>query len=398
MCFSRRIKGMGRWTAPSSHARLRRAGWRARLWIYPRTRGYNYRCFQNKRPHNRADDAASVLTVAACLSPETAKLRHLGATNNGFRSWVPTRVTALTKPVLHADYSTRTHPRATILRPPSVQLGALLHHPPSKPPSLASSATSSPPPPDDSSAAAARQRVWEPALRHHGGEFYIYYPDPDRGFLVGRKTRPARGEPLLIKGRRWTSPAAVVNYCTPTSSARCGQPRSIRATSSSAHESHVTRLSSTRDRLRPPRQPLLSKPEFYRRYGYYDIFAPAAVVERAGLVLRSKIFTAPRRNRAGAGEDPRQRPHHGAWSRRRRRSCVLTSDKKAIRPGRHLTRAVVNYLACAGPTPTPTALSTGATRRKPNVGNTYPSRHLPNRRIRRDRLCFNGSGSPPSAN
>ena len=44
--------------------------------------------------------------------------------------------------------------------------------------------------------------VWAPAIRHHDGRFWIYYPDPDRGIYVTTATDP-RGPwsaPVLVKG------------------------------------------------------------------------------------------------------------------------------------------------------------------------------------------------------
>src|SRR5215813_3245122 len=46
--------------------------------------------------------------------------------------------------------------------------------------------------------------VWAPAIRHHDGEFYIFYPDPDIGIYMA-KARNASGPwspPLLIKAAK----------------------------------------------------------------------------------------------------------------------------------------------------------------------------------------------------
>jgi beta-xylosidase len=46
--------------------------------------------------------------------------------------------------------------------------------------------------------------VWAPAIRHHAGRFWIYYPDPDFGLYVLTATDP-RGrwsEPVLVKAGR----------------------------------------------------------------------------------------------------------------------------------------------------------------------------------------------------
>ena len=43
--------------------------------------------------------------------------------------------------------------------------------------------------------------VWAPCIRHHHGEFYIYYPDPDFGIYLVKASDPAGpwSEPLLVK-------------------------------------------------------------------------------------------------------------------------------------------------------------------------------------------------------
>src|SRR5436853_7199877 len=43
--------------------------------------------------------------------------------------------------------------------------------------------------------------VWAPSIRYHEGEFYIFYPDPDRGIymLKAKDAAGPRSEPLLIK-------------------------------------------------------------------------------------------------------------------------------------------------------------------------------------------------------
>ena len=43
--------------------------------------------------------------------------------------------------------------------------------------------------------------VWAPAIRHHAGEFYIYWGDPDHGVMMVKTTDPAG---------RWSEPVCVV--------------------------------------------------------------------------------------------------------------------------------------------------------------------------------------------
>ena len=35
-------------------------------------------------------------------------------------------------------------------------------------------------------------RVWAPSIRHHNGEFYIFWGDPDQGAFMVKSQRPAR--------------------------------------------------------------------------------------------------------------------------------------------------------------------------------------------------------------
>ena len=46
--------------------------------------------------------------------------------------------------------------------------------------------------------------VWAPAIRHHAGKYWIYYPDPDRGIYVTTAIDPrgAWTAPLLVKAGR----------------------------------------------------------------------------------------------------------------------------------------------------------------------------------------------------
>ena len=44
-------------------------------------------------------------------------------------------------------------------------------------------------------------RVWAPSIRHHNGEFYIFWGDPDQGIFMVKSSR-AEGpwsKPVLVK-------------------------------------------------------------------------------------------------------------------------------------------------------------------------------------------------------
>src|SRR5918993_4527324 len=54
--------------------------------------------------------------------------------------------------------------------------------------------------------------VWAPSIRHHRGEFYIYYPDPDFGIYLTKAKDPAGpwSEPVLVKeAKGWIDPCPL---------------------------------------------------------------------------------------------------------------------------------------------------------------------------------------------
>jgi beta-xylosidase len=54
--------------------------------------------------------------------------------------------------------------------------------------------------------------VWAPSIRYHNSEFFIFYPDPDRGIYMLKAKDPAGpwSEPLLIKeAKGWIDPCPL---------------------------------------------------------------------------------------------------------------------------------------------------------------------------------------------
>ena len=66
--------------------------------------------------------------------------------------------------------------------------------------------------------------VWAPSLRHHNGEFYLYYPDPDFGIFLVKAKNPAGpwSQPILVEAGKGLIDPAVIwdkdgnNYLMPT--------------------------------------------------------------------------------------------------------------------------------------------------------------------------------------
>ena len=166
--------------------------------------------------------------------------------------------------------------------------------------------------------------VWAPSIRYHEGEFYVFYPDPDRGIYMS-KARDAAGpwsEPLLIKeARGWEDPCPLWDadgkaYLVSAMVASRSGVKSILV---------VSRMSADGTRLLDDgvlvfdghdRNPTVEGPKFYKRNGYYYIFAPAGGVETGWqLVLRSKNIYGPYEERVALaqGKTAVNGPHQGAW-------------------------------------------------------------------------------------
>ena len=166
--------------------------------------------------------------------------------------------------------------------------------------------------------------VWAPSIRYHAGEFYIFYPDPDRGIYMV-KAKNAAGpwsEPLLIKeAAGWEDPCPLWDtdgqaYLVSAMVASRSGIKSILV---------VSRMSSDGTKLLDDgvmvfdghdKNPTVEGPKFYKRNGYYYIFAPAGGVETGWqLALRSKNIYGPYEEKVvlAQGKTSINGPHQGAW-------------------------------------------------------------------------------------
>lgn len=167
-------------------------------------------------------------------------------------------------------------------------------------------------------------RVWAPSIRHHNGEFYIFWGDPDRGAYMVKAKDPKGpwSEPVLVKAGKgiidtcplWDDDGKVYMVHAYAGS-RAGLKSVIaicelnsdatRAITQSrivfdGHEAHET----------------CEGPKFYKRNGYYYIFHPAGGVPTGWqVVLRSKQVYGPYECRTvlAQGNSPVNGPHQGAW-------------------------------------------------------------------------------------
>ena len=168
------------------------------------------------------------------------------------------------------------------------------------------------------------QGLWAPSIRFHDGFFWIYVGDPDRGIYLTRARDP-RGpwEPLqLVKeGRGWIDPCPLWD--------EDGSMYLVHAWAKSRAGFNgiltVNRLSPDGRRVVDEgtlvfdgreRHPTIEGPKFYKRDGWYYIFAPAGGV-KAGwqTVLRSRSVMGPYEDRIvlDQGTSPINGPHQGAW-------------------------------------------------------------------------------------
>jgi beta-xylosidase len=166
--------------------------------------------------------------------------------------------------------------------------------------------------------------VWAPAIRYHDGWFYIFCGDPDRGIFMVRTQDPygAWEAPVWVvrekgfidpcpfwdsDGKAWLSHAAAgsraglksVVFVAPMA------PDGISLTGPSriVYDGHLT-------------QPTIEGTKFYKRDGWYYIFAPAGGVATGWqTVLRARHPYGPYEEKIVLKSTPGtiNGPHQGAW-------------------------------------------------------------------------------------
>ena len=166
--------------------------------------------------------------------------------------------------------------------------------------------------------------VWAPSIRYHNGEFYVFYPDPDRGIYMV-KAKDAAGpwsEPLLIKeAKGWIDPSPLWDddgraYLVTALAASRSGVKSILVVSPMSPDG--TRLLDEGVLVFDghDKHPTVEGPKFYKRNGYYYIFAPAGGVETGWqLALRSRNVYGPYEEKVvlAQGKTTINGPHQGAW-------------------------------------------------------------------------------------
>ncbi|MBK0370750.1 glycoside hydrolase family 43 protein [Flavobacterium agrisoli] len=166
--------------------------------------------------------------------------------------------------------------------------------------------------------------VWAPCIRYHNNEFYIFYPDPDYGIFVVKTTDPLGkwSKPMLIKeGKGLIDPTPLWDedgkiYLTYAFAGSRAGIKSLLAVCTLEKET----LQANQDDViiidGHEGETTIEGPKFYKRNGYYYIFAPAGGVPTGWqTVLRSKNVWGPyeKRKVMDQGNTPINGPHQGAW-------------------------------------------------------------------------------------
>ena len=170
--------------------------------------------------------------------------------------------------------------------------------------------------------------VWAPAIRHHAGRFWIYYPDPDFGIYVVTAADPrgAWSAPVMVKsGKGLIDPCPLwdddgqVYLVHGWARSRAGKNNILQLNRLSADGTRVTdgdgvviidENTSTRGFH------TLEGPKFYKRGDTYWIFAPVdGVATGSQAVYHSKNIHGPYEARVvlARGSTPINGPHQGAW-------------------------------------------------------------------------------------
>ena len=229
--------------------------------------------------------------------------------------------------------------------------------------------------------------VWAPAIRFHDGEFYIFYPDPDFGIYMTKTKDPAGvwSEPVLVKaGKGWIDPCPLWDddgnayLVSAFAGSRAGIKTILIVSKMSVDgtkllDDGVLVFDGHAD------HPTVEGPKFYKRNGFYYIFAPAGGVPTGWqLVLRSKNIYGPYDEKIvlAQGNTNINGPHQGAWVTTQTGEdwFLHFQDKGAYGRILHLQPMswkndfpVIGIDKDGDGTGEPVA-----THKKPNVGKTYP--------------------------
>jgi beta-xylosidase len=166
--------------------------------------------------------------------------------------------------------------------------------------------------------------VWAPSIRYHDAKYYIFFSDPDFGIYVTTSLKPEGpwSSLKLIKAiKGWIDPCPLwdddgkMYLVHAWAKSRVGfnsilTVRKMDTENLSISNDSVNVFDGHKD------QPTIEGPKFYKRNGFYYIFAPAGGVEKGWQVaLRSKNVFGPYEDKIvlQQGSTFINGPHQGAW-------------------------------------------------------------------------------------
>lgn len=169
--------------------------------------------------------------------------------------------------------------------------------------------------------------VWAPALRHHAGKFWIFYPDPDFGVYVMTAQNfagPWSAPHLLLAGKGIIDPAplwdddgkAWLVHGWAKSRSGINNILTLREMDADARKLLDQRGKDIISGDKLPGYHTVEGPKLYKKDGYYYVFAPAGGVEHGWQsVFRSRAIDGPYDDKIvmAQGTSAINGPHQGAW-------------------------------------------------------------------------------------
>lgn len=177
--------------------------------------------------------------------------------------------------------------------------------------------------------------VWAPAIRHHGGKFVIYYPDPDRGIFRVEASNAAGpwSAPVLVDAAKgaidpcpfwdddgtgwlvhaWARSRAGISNVIVLKRLSDDGTKTI-GPSTTIIDGDKMGLVATSNGLMP--WLTTEGPKLYKRHGWYYVFAPSGSVQGGWQgVFRSRSIMGPYvgRDVLDQGSTEINGPHQGAW-------------------------------------------------------------------------------------
>ena len=166
--------------------------------------------------------------------------------------------------------------------------------------------------------------AWAPSIRYHNGAFYVYYGDPDFGIYMSIAYDPLgdwSAPHLLCSARGWIDPCPLWDedgnaYLVHAFAGSRSGRKSILVVHRMSPDGKTLLDDGVLVFDGHENHPTIEGPKFYKRNGYYYIFAPGGGVQYGWqTVLRSRNIYGPYEDRVvlEQGETEINGPHQGAW-------------------------------------------------------------------------------------